>query len=69
MCKWYVGYRWMWSYTYQGREIYVWDIHYVKPHVFLKNVSQVFFVDDNINSGWKLVAHVNTRSKSVLYKR
>lgn len=37
--------------------------------VFPKDVSQVFYVDDCINKGWKLAVHVNTRSKRVFYER
>ena len=40
-----------------------------EPLVFPKDVSQVFFVDDTIHRGWKLVVHVNTRSKRFFYKR
>lgn len=40
-----------------------------EPLVFPKDVSQVFYVEDSINRGWKLVVHVNTRSKRVFYKR
>lgn len=40
-----------------------------EPVVFLNDVSQVFFVEDNLNRGWKLVVHVNTRSRRVFYKR
>lgn len=40
-----------------------------EPLVFPKDILQVFFVEDIINRGWKLVVHVNTRSKRVFYKR
>lgn len=40
-----------------------------EPFVFPKDVDQVFYVDDNINVGWKLVVKVNPRSNLVIYKR
>lgn len=40
-----------------------------EPLVFPKDVAQVFYVEDTINRGWKLVVHVDTRSKRVFYCR
>ena len=40
-----------------------------EPFVFPKDVTQVFFVDDPIYIGWKLVVKVDPRSNLVVYKR
>lgn len=40
-----------------------------KPFVFPKDVNQVFYVDDHINEGWKLVVKVNPQSSLVVYKQ
>ena len=36
-----------------------------EPLVFPKDVAQIFYVEDKWNQGWKLVVHVNSRSKRV----
>lgn len=40
-----------------------------EPFADPKEVEQVFFVDDKINRGWKLVVHAEPRGKRVFYKR
>ena len=40
-----------------------------KSLVFSKDINQVYYVDDRINVGWKVVVPVNPRSKLVVYRR
>lgn len=39
------------------------------PFIFPKDVSQLFYVEDAINEGWKIVVKVQARSNLVAYKR
>lgn len=40
-----------------------------EPFADPNEVEQVFFVDDKINRGWKLVVHAEPRGKRVFYRR
>lgn len=39
-----------------------------KPFVFPKDVTQVFYVDDPLNSGWKFIVPVDPRLNLIVYK-
>ena len=40
-----------------------------KPFINPKDINQVFYIDDCMNPGWKLVVNVNPRRNLVVYRR